>query len=426
MQRKRTKSCYSNGLVLTINRKEKSPYRKINTPQRDIYYSSIRTKGYELNFNLKGEIKMIRGLGMKWPHPYNWLTRSDGNDWVYYKTGSMGKRNIINFVGENYLPCLTYQSNQIFEFNPYTDPSIASALAEWSQVYGNLYEGNFDDLDPEFIEFVDLVLKNGEDALHKSSKELHSITGGRISVLPPDTRHVNYEVVPLMISEGCIYNCKFCYVKSKKKFQTYSSDQIETNVEKLRAFYGENIKNYNGLFLGNHDGLFAGVDTIDMAATISYDRFGYNSLGYRPKLFLFGSADSFLREEDSLSRINDLPYHTYINIGFESVDKDTLTELGKPLTPEKNREVFNKMVEVNSNYKNIEITGNFILSEDFSETHNQSIIELLQGVKEKTNKGGIYFSPLVNNQNREATLDIFFDIKEKVSYPVYIYLIQRL
>jgi hypothetical protein len=411
---------------LTINRKEPSPYRKINTPQRDIYYSSIRTKDFELNFNLKGEIKMIRGLGMHWPHPYNWLTRSDGNDWVYYKTGSMGKRKIVEFVGENYLPCLTYQSNQIFEFNPYTDPAIASALAEWSQVYGNLYEGNFEDLDPEFIEFVELVLQNGEDALHNSAKDLHDITGGRISVLPPDTRHVNYEVIPLMISEGCIYNCKFCYVKSKKKFQTYSQDQIVNNIAQLKAFYGENVKNYNGLFLGNHDGLFAGFDTIDMAASKSYEQFDFNDLKEKPRLFLFGSADSFLRAENSLSKINDLPYHTYINIGFESMDKDILNELGKPLTPEKNQEVFNKMIEVNRDYKNIEVTANFILSENFREIHNQSIIELLQGVDGKSNKGGIYFSPLVNNQNREATLDTFFEIKKQVSYPVFIYLIQRL
>lgn len=428
MENTRIKSCYKNGLVITINRIEKSPFRKVNTPQEDIFCHTIRTKEYELGFNLKGEIKMIKGLGMNWPHPYSWLIRSDGNDWVYYKTGSMEKRKIVDFTGENYLPCLTYKSNQIFEFNPYTDPAIAGAFAEWSMVYGNLYEGDFTDLDQDFQDFIKLVTENGENRLHESSKELNSITGGKISVLPPDTRHVNYEVIPLMISEGCIYNCKFCWVKSEKGYDTFSKEKIDDAIGKLKKFYGENLINYSGIFLGDHDALFAGIETIKYAAEKAFDEFGFKRIKTIPKLFLFGSVKSFTKAESFIEKINALPFYTYINIGFESVDKETLKSIGKPLSPSENMEVFGKIVEYNKIFSNIEITGNFILGEDLSEAHDSKIIEMLSGVKEKTKKGGIYFSPLVKNLNRLYALDKFFEIKKEINgrYPVYIYLIQRL
>ncbi|MCP3927204.1 MAG: radical SAM protein [Desulfobacterales bacterium] len=420
-------SCYVNEMAITVNRVEVSPFRKLNSPIRKIHYSGVRTRDYEFHFNLKGEIKMIRGLGMNWPHPYNWLKRSDGNDWVYYRTGNVAKRQVLKFFGEYYLPCLSYQSNQIFEFNPYTDPAVAAALAAWSQLYANLYGTNTDDLKPEIRDFIKSVIKNGEDVLHQNAKDFHEITGGRISVLPPDARHVNYDVVPVMISEGCIYNCKFCYVKSKKKFNSFSKDKITTQIDALKSFYGENIINYSGLFLGNHDGLFAEFETIEMAANASYKEFGFEKHSVRPAMFLFGSVESFLRSDTkTLEGLNNLPYHTYINIGLESFDKETLDLLGKPLSPSLNKEVFEKMVEVNRNYENIEITANILLSEDFSENHNNSVIEMLNSVKEKTNKGGVYFSPMVNNLDRVKSLDTFFDIKNQVSYPAFTYLIQRL
>lgn len=85
--------------------------------------SEIKTSEYEIQFNLSGEIKFIRGLNVNWSHPSEWLKRTDGNDWVFYSVSSVGK-GIFNWLGECYLPCVPYPGNSIWEFNPLTNSNI--------------------------------------------------------------------------------------------------------------------------------------------------------------------------------------------------------------------------------------------------------------------------------------------------------------
>jgi len=81
-----------------------------------------------------------------------------------------------------------------------------------------------------------------------------------------------------------------------------------------------------------------------------------------PFLFLFGSVHSLLRSENELfERLDHLPYHTFINIGLESCDTPTLAQIGKPLDNTEVLEAFDKMVEINAIYENIEVTGNFVI-----------------------------------------------------------------
>ncbi len=426
-----------NNMAITIEKEGADRFTKASFPIRFGKYNEIRTSEYEFQFNLKGEIKFIRGLNVNWPHPSESLKRTDGNDWIFYSVGSVGIGNgIIKWLGEYYLPCLPYPSNSIWEFNPYTDSNIMMAFAAWSQLYASLHDIQRDDLPSDIKDFLCLIFDNDENTLHKQSEKLYSIIGGQISVLPPDTRHVDYEVIPLIVADGCLYHCNFCCVKSRQRFQPRSKDNILQQIQQLKEFYDRNLSNYNALFLGNHDALGIGGELI-WAASEAAKAFGLgNSHLKNPELFLFGSADSLLKAGNELfEELSNLPFYTYINVGFESVDAPTLASINKPVDISRIHDGFQKMLELNRDYSNIEITANFLLGEQFSPDHNQSLAELLSSVSDHS-KGAIYLSPfimnkqkrpaLVNNQKRQELLKPFFEIKKVSRLPVYIYLIQRL
>lgn len=425
-----TISCHLNDLSITVEKEGGRRFAKAGYPIRFGKYSEIRTPEYEFHFNLKGEIKFIRGLNGSWPHPSEWLKRTDGNDWNFYSVGTVnGNRSVIGWLGEYYLPCLPYPSNSICPFNPYTDPDIAQAFAAWSQLYANLYEMPAGEAPPRISEFITRVRQSDENTLHARTKRLHAIIGGRVSVLPPDTRHVDYEVIPLTIADGCLYHCNFCCVKSPDRFQSRSKGDILRQIKLLKDFYRRNLGNYNALFLGNHDALGAGDDLICMAASEAFDDFYFaNAHLENPKLFMFGSVASLLKARDGfLRKLDALPFYTYINIGLESVDAPTLAGINKPVEIGSVRDAFEKMLEINREYPNIEVTANFLLGEQLSVEHHGALAELLRNAPVPARrKGAIYLSPLQGNQGRDALLQSFFEIKKASRLPVYIYLIQRL
>lgn len=422
-------SFHSGNFTINIDKEFPSEIIKGSFPLRYGKGSEIKTPEYEFWFNLNGEIKFIRGLDInKWRHPAEQLKRTNGNDWVYYSVGDdSSEKGIISWLGEYYLPCLPYPSNTIWESTNLSNPGMMNALAAWSQLYGNLHGVQSNALPAKAKEFIDLVLSNDERVLYGKSLQLNSIIGERISVLPPDTRHVDYEVIPLMISDGCLYQCEFCCVKSAQHFRTRSKDNIKDQIQQLKAFYGRNLENYNALFLGNHDALAAGEEVICMAASESIEAFGFGTSSKNARLFLFGSVDSLLRSGNGLfEKLSRLPFYTYINVGFESVDALTLAYIHKPLEPIKVRQAFRKMLEINSTFANIEVTGNFLLGEQLSFDHYQSLTRLLNDIPSPCGKGTVYLSPLKNSPHKRELLPKFYEIKDQSRLHTYIYLIQRL
>jgi hypothetical protein len=418
-----------NNLLISVEKQGSGIIQKDTFPLRYGKYSEIKTSEYEFRFNLNGEIKFIRGLNINWPHPAEQLKRTDGNDWVYYTVGDRsGEHGIISWLGEYYLPCLPYPSNPIWEVNYLSNPSIMNAFAAWSQLYGGLYGCKGERLHARARGLISLILDNHDGVLHKRSTRLNEIIGGRLSVLPPDTRHVDYEIIPLTVADGCLYHCKFCCVKSAHRFQPRTGNDIIQQIRELKLFYGRNLENYNALFLGNHDVLEAGDELIFMAASKAYEDFEFEARTNNPFLFLFGSVDSFLMSKNLLfEKLNHLPYYSYINIGLESVDKSTLKMIGKPLVESKVREAFNKMIDINADYKNIEVTANFVIGEGLPAEHYHSLKELLRDATVISGgKGSIYLSPLKDSPKKRELLPLVNKIKEQSKLPVYIYLIQRL
>jgi hypothetical protein len=248
-------------------------------------------------------------------------------------------------------------------------------------------------------------------------------------VLPPDCRHVDYDVVPLMITDGCMYNCSFCEVKSGKDLSCRSRSEIEEQLFALQEFFRPDLPNFNSIYLGQHDALCAGPDDIVFAAEKAYAILDIkNSYMQEPRLFLFGSAESFLKMDACFWQgLNRLPFYAYVNIGLESFDDETLQFLKKPVNPALMLEAFKGMLAVNKKYENIEVTANFLLGEGLPGSHFPTLVghigEALKGV---AGKGCIYISPLKGSQNTRELLNQFRAIKQKSRIQTFLYLIQRL
>jgi hypothetical protein len=416
-----------NDLKITIDKQGAYRYTKASYPIRYGRFCEIKTPQYLFQYNLNGEIKTIRGLNSNWTHPAEWLKRTDANDWVFY---SMGRyHRLFSFLGEYYLPCLSYPSNSLWQYNPFEETPVRNALAAGSRLAADLRPIRANGIPLKIKDFLERVLRHDTDTLSLKTKNRHQIIGGPVSVLPPDTRHVDYEVIPLMVADGCLYQCGFCCVKSRRSFRRRPEANIRRQARKLKAFYGANLSNYNALFLGNHDALAAGWDPIGMAALEAYEIFNFERSNIKnPALFLFGSADSLLDAADKLfDALNRIPFYTYINIGLESADAATLAQINKPLEPAKIKDAFQKMLDINRRYLNIEITANFLLGDRLAPGHYAALIELIRsGLDRFYSKGAIYLSPLNTSRNREALLQRFVEIKNKSRLPAYLYLIQRL
>jgi radical SAM superfamily enzyme YgiQ (UPF0313 family) len=414
-------------LIITPAKKGADKYAKISYPLRFGMFSEIRNNAYTYQFNLNGEIKTIQGRGEGWLDASEWLKRTAGNDWVYFSAG--GYTGAYDFTGEYYVPCLPYDSNTVYGNGRFESSEVISAFASWERLQKKLESLDLASLPPEAADCIRRIIEKSPAVLEQRADRLHRIIGGRVTVLPPDTRHVEYDVIPVNIADGCLYHCGFCRVKSKSGYKVRAETDIIGQIEQLKAFYDRDIVNYNSVFLGQHDALNAGEDVIVRAAATAFERL---NLGHacmkEPRLFLFGSVDSLLNAEASLFKsLNRLPFQTYINIGLESADAQALSVLKKPLNPDKVTEAFNQLMAVNRQYNRVEITANFVYGAGLPETHLPSILGLTRHrLNRSCSKGTIYISPLENCGTKQELLSKFIEFKKLCRLPVYIYLIQRL
>ena len=162
-----------NNLEITIDRQGASRFSKVSYPIRYGRFSEIKTKEYRFQLNLNAEIKYIRGRNGNWPHPAEWLKRTEANDWVFYSIG--GYHGILSLLGEYYLPCFSYPSNSVWTYDPFAEPDIRKALSAWSEFQINLRDMSFNGLSPEIKDFLGLISRQDNTALNRKAAMLHRI-----------------------------------------------------------------------------------------------------------------------------------------------------------------------------------------------------------------------------------------------------------
>jgi hypothetical protein len=137
-------------------------------------------------------------------------------------------------------------------------------------------------------------------------------------------------------------------------------------------------------------------------------------------------------EEGFFESLSRSPFSTYINVGLESNDPNTLEALKKPISVGKIREAFTRGLEVNRRYEKIEVTSNFVFGEGLPLGHLPSLLDLTRNsVNLVSDKGAVYLSPLVDErigekEGRRELLRRFLKLKTESRLPAFIYLIQRL
>ncbi len=426
-----SKSFKTDNLKISLNIKGIDHYTKMSYPVRYGVYSEIETKDFILQFDLDYKIKRAAGKGKKWLHPSEWLKRNTGNDWIYYSTG--GYTGVFEATGEYYLPNFSYPTNSIIGGKPFKEKQVCFIVSSLYDIISNAGK-SATGLNGKFGKFLDNVLYNNRPEILKSKAEqLFRMTGGRITVLPPDARHVDYDIIPLAISEGCLYNCRFCRVKTGKPFKQKNRKDIKKAIHDIKDFYGNDIVNYNSIFMGQHDALNADKDLILFAAEQAYDILGFDhSFMKGANLFIFGSVDALINayngeNQGLFDALNISPWYTYINIGLESADQETLDYLGKPITAAKVKQGFEIIQKINERCRNIEISCNFIMDEDLPKGHYPSFLELVRyGIPHVKSKGCVYLSPLGISRYSRDVLFKFNRLKTLSRVPTFLYIIQRL
>ncbi len=401
-----------------------SEYTKVSYPVKYGLFSKLETRDHIFEFNLNHEIRHAKSKKKKWLHPSEWLKRTTGNDWIYYSSG--GYAGVFEAIGEYYLPNLTYATNSLLGGTPFKEDEILNITEHWHDIISALPVNN---LPEPFAQWFDSVCSNSPEKLKKRAETLFEISGSRVSVIPPDARHVDYNIIPVNICDGCLYKCRFCKVKNKKKFAERSHENIERQILQLKKFYGKDIINYNALFIGEHDGLAASGSLILKTMQRACDEFEFDrSVMKHNYAFIFGSVDSFLETGMSFfERLDKLDFLTFINIGIESYDQATLDILGKPLTRKKVKLAFDRAMHVNDRFSRIEITCNFVMDDSLPSSHHEALLSLISKDTGRTRpKGCIYLSPLQFGSPSRKVLYDFYRIKAASRFPTFLYLIQRL
>jgi len=387
----------------------------------------IRWKGYEFDFNLRGQLKRISGRTSVWPDPSEQIKRTDANDWLYY--GIHGYENTYPLIQNYYVPYNEVYESPLFDEKPLESPHVKRALRAFDLLIDRAKELVPTIEDGRVKTFLEKLVGYNRQALALEGERLHGIMGGTLPILPPDTTRVDYEVIPLMVMDGCTEHCGFCQFKTERKCKIRSRENIMMQIQMLKELLREDLVNYNSLVLGENNGFAAGVEILEFAAEKAFEMLGLGRSYYKgdPNLFLFGSVDFFLEAgESSFRELNRLPYKIYLNIGLESADDETLLRIGKLLTASEVREAFRKALYINATYERINITNNFILGKYLPRRHIEQLKILLDQVKRRQEKSTIYLSPLIGASERRQVLKEFKEIKRASLLPVYLYLMQRL
>ncbi len=411
-------------LSIELNCHGNTEYTKVSYPVKYGLFSRLETNNYIFEFNLNHEIRHAKSKKKAWIHPSEWLKRTLGNDWVYYSTG--GYSGVYEALGEYYLPNLMYPTNSLLGGKPFKENEIDQIVRNWHQIIAQLPGTGFPD---PVSRWIWAIKQQTPEGLHKKAQTLFDISGSRVTVMPPDARHVDYNIIPLNISDGCLYKCQFCKVKNKKKFSVRSEQDIDHQIKQLKQLYGKDLINFNALFLGEHDALNAPCELILKTVQKAYDAFEFQaSVMKKNYLFMFGSADSFLTADKTLfETLNRMPFQTFINIGLESYDQATLDLLGKPLTRKQVEHAFQKIRAVNDTFPNIEITCNFVMDETLPDSHYEAVMTLIrENVNRTKPKGCVYLSPLKFGSPSRQVLYDFYKLKSLSRFPTFLYIIQRL
>ncbi len=414
-------------MQLLINKEGLHRYQKLSYPVRFGRYHELQWEDCTYHLALDGFPKFLQGRGGTWPHPLEWLKLSRAGDWAYYS--AMGYHDLHELCGEYYYPFLAYGSNPIFDDNPLKTPVVQSLLGNHDLrcSKAGLLAQSAVDLSKEERDVLFLFSRWNSRIIARYAAKMHRIIKVNVPVLPPDCRHVDYDVIPVLVNEGCMANCGFCRVKTSSDFHQRSAAEVREQLVELKKHFGHELANYSDIFLGQHDVLGSGIEPLLNAIEETINILQPGQLITPPMFFLFASVPSFMQINDyDIIRLTAFPAKIFINVGIESFDQNTLHILRKPVTAEENRKAFARILKINRVHDNLNISVNLIDGNSVGHDHISATIDVLSHINRFDPYTTIYLSPLMNDFHRKGFLAHLQRLKSMGKLAVFPYLIQRL
>ncbi|MCX5757231.1 MAG: hypothetical protein NTU83_01735, partial [Candidatus Hydrogenedentes bacterium] len=196
----------------------------------------IVSDSYTFHFDLAGRIQRIDGFAS--PHSWDWLQRTMANDWIYYdKAWVPGGLPLPSAIigdsvwainGRTDLPMLQGHNGlqrdhvgKAFDAFDGLINSIQDLVKRKPEVYSESGEAA-DSIDTSRLwSFLNTAAVNDRGQLQKVADRLHEIHG-HMTVLPPDTIHVDYRILLVKVMDGCSNACGFCMVRGESEFAVRS------------------------------------------------------------------------------------------------------------------------------------------------------------------------------------------------------------
>ena len=371
-------------------------------PVRYGIYHQVEIYDLVLHFSPSWRLTHIQSKNQAWPHPLEWIKIGLGGTKIYYSAIAYG--DIAALFQQHYIPiCETYPQIAPYE-NPFKLKIVKDVIRKTDNLPYIFKNYGFNEIANGLFNWRNFYI-NGIFKLLKS----------KVSILPPDTMICDYQVLPVVISTGCLHNCGFCTVKDGTEFKKRKIKDIIEELEGLKDIFAKDLSQIKGVFLGNLDSLHCEDELIFKVI--------YESKRVFPKIknfFLFGSVTSFLKKKESFFKeLENLSSNFFINIGIESLDEDTIRLLKKPETQKDIINTWHRISYLNKKFLSSEITVNILISEKFKNAHLDKLINTLSR-ESSFPKGTIYLSSL-NEPYKRVHFEMAKKIKMATSRDVRLY-----
>jgi hypothetical protein len=390
---------------------------------------------YRFHFDLEGRIQRIDGLVGR---PWDWVQRTMANDWIYYdkvwEPHSLPEPSgIIGDVfwavnGRTDLPMLEGHNGlerdyagKAFDAFDGLIGSIQDLARRGPEVYSESGEAAHPEDSGRLWDFLGKAARNDRAQLQKVADRLHEIHG-HMAVLPPDTIHVDYRVLPIRVMDGCPNTCGFCMARGESEFAVRSKSNIDGQIDAVADAYGADLNNYNSVVFGECDALTSPL--VEYAANRAFDVFRCGSSFHAgSNLFMFSTTRTLCGQPDgTFDMLEALPFgNVYINVGWEAATDTALSRLQKQQTAEEVLLGMEKAGRINRAYKKVKVSGNFIAADGF-ECGN-----IVEAIRSARYGGQLFLSPLRGQcSSAQALRDLRAIRNASPEVRVHLYTMQRM
>ena len=366
-------------VLIRTNRQGQKECGNFSFPARPARYHHVETEDLTIHFSLAWRPIFLQAKKC-WPNPAEWLKISLSGRPLYYS--SLGYGDLASLFHQFYVPIELGPQRDVSANNVNERVAAKMALSKMEALAGA--NAGAEEKDPLWGKVIGGLRFWNRFFIVK----FPSLLRAKVNVLPPDCMLCDYDVFPVILATGCLYNCGFCRFKDGTDHSPRTKMEIESQTDRLLHTLRDEKTMFKGVFLGNQDALGVSDGLIFYAIALVREK-----MPWIKNVFLFASADSLLKKDMSFfSHLEESGLNYFINVGIESVDETTVALLKKPVSKDRVMAAWHFINLINQRFPQVEISLNILVNQGLPHSHWTELFELLQ---EETPfpKGTIYLVP---------------------------------